>query len=194
MRISKLKHPLAVLRQIIGIGQKEMAKLIGRSTRTIQAIELLTLKLSDDLADRISHETGVSVGWLIAGDPHAPIVALDGKPYFPSHYEETRIKHSVTIWEDDIRGVVNSLNLYFGAILAMNLTALKNDQIHLFNFKALAAVNELGRQFKVPKSLLNKFLAAPRLAPFKSLEFQIGVFLEELSRIVDAQAKRPSSK
>ena len=45
MRPSPLRHPLAVLRQIIGLTQKDFAKLVGKSTTTIQAIELGKLQL-----------------------------------------------------------------------------------------------------------------------------------------------------
>ena len=39
-----------------------------KSTATIQAIELGKLKLSEELAIKISLETGVSAKWLLAGD------------------------------------------------------------------------------------------------------------------------------
>ena len=41
--------------------------MLGRSTRTIQAVELCQLPLSEELAMRIGHETGVEVGWLLSG-------------------------------------------------------------------------------------------------------------------------------
>ena len=72
MRRSPLRHTLAVLRNTIGMGQKEMAELVGRSTRTIQAIELGQLQLSEDLAMRIAAETGIEVGWLLENDLSKP--------------------------------------------------------------------------------------------------------------------------
>jgi transcriptional regulator with XRE-family HTH domain len=74
MRHSPLRHTLAVLRTTIGLTQKEMAELIGRSTRTIQAIELGQLSLGEDLALRIGEATGVDVNWLLDGNPDVPPV------------------------------------------------------------------------------------------------------------------------
>ena len=75
MRPSPLRHPLAVLRQIIGLTQKDFAKLVGKSTTTIQAIELGKLQLSKDLAVKISVETGVAARWLLEGDVLKPPVS-----------------------------------------------------------------------------------------------------------------------
>ena len=78
MRPSPLRHPLAVLRQVIGLGQKELAEIVGKSTATIQAIELGKLNLSEELALKISVETGVSARWLLDGDPNVEPVMDDG--------------------------------------------------------------------------------------------------------------------
>ena len=69
MRPSPLRHPLAVLRQIVGITQKELANLVGKSAATIQAIELGKLALSEELALKIALETGVAMKWLLDGNP-----------------------------------------------------------------------------------------------------------------------------
>jgi transcriptional regulator with XRE-family HTH domain len=74
MRPSPLRHPLAVLRQIIGFSQKEMADLVGKSTSAIQAIELRKLDLSEELARKVSLETGIAMKWLMDGDPSVPPV------------------------------------------------------------------------------------------------------------------------
>ena len=72
MRPSPLRHTLAVHRNIIGLTQKEMAALMGRSARTVQAIELGQLPLTQELALKLEHETGVEVAWLLADNPDAP--------------------------------------------------------------------------------------------------------------------------
>jgi DNA-binding XRE family transcriptional regulator len=72
MKPSPLKHPLAVLRKIIGLGQKELAALVGCSTETIQAIELKKLKLSEELSGKIAEQTGVSAEWLWHADVNVP--------------------------------------------------------------------------------------------------------------------------
>ncbi len=72
MRRSPLAHPLAVLRTTIGLTQKELGVLVNRAARTIQAVELRNLPLSEDLAMLIAHATGVDAGWLLEGDPSVP--------------------------------------------------------------------------------------------------------------------------
>jgi transcriptional regulator with XRE-family HTH domain len=57
-----------VLREILGLTQKQLGQLIGSSRPTIQAIELGQLRLSDHIAHRISEKTGISVHWLKAND------------------------------------------------------------------------------------------------------------------------------
>ena len=72
MRPSPLRHTLAILRTTIGLTQKELAGLVDRAPRTIQSIELEHLPLSEDLALRIAHETGVDESWLLQGDTSVP--------------------------------------------------------------------------------------------------------------------------
>jgi len=72
MRLSPLRHPLAILRTTIGLTQKEMADLVQRSTRTIQAVELGQLPLSEDLAKLIAEATGVDQIWLLENNPKTP--------------------------------------------------------------------------------------------------------------------------
>jgi DNA-binding XRE family transcriptional regulator len=72
MRPSPLKHPVAILRKVIGLGQKELADLCNCSTRTIQAVELVKLPLSESLATRIARATGARLEWLLAGDVSVP--------------------------------------------------------------------------------------------------------------------------
>jgi transcriptional regulator with XRE-family HTH domain len=71
MRPSPLRHPLAILRTTIGLTQKEMAGLVHRAARTIQAVELGKLPLSEDLAMLIAQATGVDAGWLLENNPAA---------------------------------------------------------------------------------------------------------------------------
>jgi transcriptional regulator with XRE-family HTH domain len=94
MRRSGLKHTVAVLRSVIGVGQKELAALVDCSPATIQSIELNSgrLKLSESLAERISHETGVDLNWLLSNDTRKQPTAFGGKPYTKQSFEERRAK------------------------------------------------------------------------------------------------------
>jgi transcriptional regulator with XRE-family HTH domain len=73
--ISRLKTPVAVLRQTLGLSFEDFGKLIGKSFSTVTKLDNNDLPLSEETAQRISAETGVSLSWLLAGKP-------EEKPYF----------------------------------------------------------------------------------------------------------------
>ena len=74
MRKSPQRHPMAVLRLILGLGQKEMATLLKCSKPTIQAIELGKLKISARLAHETVMQTGISLEWLLNSNAQEPPV------------------------------------------------------------------------------------------------------------------------
>src|SRR5258708_18345531 len=91
-RPSHLRHPLGVLRSIIGKTQQEFALLLGDySHHTIEAIERGALELSEQLAQEISKKTNISVGWLLRGDPQAPPVDTQNRRYTTETFELTRV-------------------------------------------------------------------------------------------------------
>jgi transcriptional regulator with XRE-family HTH domain len=106
MRPSPLRHPLAVLRLILKMGQAELAELCGCSTPTIQAVELCKLPLSKGLAVRVAEATGISVEWLLNGDPEAPpkvgralgTMLLPRSRYTYEVYENHRAVLEVPTW------------------------------------------------------------------------------------------------
>ncbi|MEI6197757.1 MAG: helix-turn-helix transcriptional regulator, partial [Verrucomicrobiota bacterium] len=108
MQRSPLLHPLAILRKIIGLTQKEMGDLVNRAARTIQSIELNKLPLTEELALRIAEATGVDEAWLFAGDPSVlpeKGVTLvnagrgDGE-YTKADYEFYRAYVETKLWDD----------------------------------------------------------------------------------------------
>ena len=76
MRKSSERHPLAVLRRIIGLNHPQFAKLVGLAESTVAKIESLRLPLSTENALLIEAQTGCSAQWLSAGDPKAPPCAF----------------------------------------------------------------------------------------------------------------------
>ncbi|MCH7227237.1 helix-turn-helix domain-containing protein [Haloferula sp. A504] len=66
-------HPVAVLRNALGIDRESFAQQISSSKGTIQAVELYGRTLLTEEAVAISSAYGVSASWLMAGDPGAPI-------------------------------------------------------------------------------------------------------------------------
>lgn len=100
VRRRSTRHPVAVLRRICDLGQKELAALIGCKPISIQRIERNggpnSLRLSEELATRIEIETGASVAWLLDGNPKAPAVLLNGKPLTLKAFEEHRARRQNT--------------------------------------------------------------------------------------------------
>lgn len=145
------KHPLATLRRLICLKQKEMADLIGCSLPTVQAIEYGKLKLSDKLATLISQKTGVDSFSLRAGLAAASLVGLrdhDGKPYTRKTYEH----HQALLFApaQDSIGVQTDLALarscFHHAIerLAILFTkALREKAVIMCNYKVGCATEEV---------------------------------------------------
>ena len=79
------KTTVSVLRSIIGISAKELAELTGRSIHTIKSLESGRLALSEELALKMSIETGVCAQWLVNGDPQAKPIPNDLNPIPPDH-------------------------------------------------------------------------------------------------------------
>ena len=90
MRISPLRHPLAILRTTLGLTQREMGDLVNRAAGTIQAVELGKLPLSEGLACRVAEATGVELGWLLDGKAAAPPRKAGGDIYTRADYERHR--------------------------------------------------------------------------------------------------------
>src|ERR1019366_10100692 len=87
MRTSSRKTTAAVLRSIVGIKDFEMAELLECSPATIHSIESGRLRLSEPLATKMFHETGVSPGWLLRGNPKKAPEAANGEPYTKAVFE-----------------------------------------------------------------------------------------------------------
>ena len=67
--ISGLKTPVAVLRQMLGLSVEDFGKLIGKSLSTVTKLDNGALPLSEETAHTVSLETGVSMHWLLEGNP-----------------------------------------------------------------------------------------------------------------------------
>ena len=82
---------MASLRAFLGIKDIELAEILKCSAYTVHSLECPgRLALSDSMANRIRHETGVSIDWLLNGDPAAPILGADRRPYTREFYDRWR--------------------------------------------------------------------------------------------------------
>ena len=155
MRRSPLRHPIAVLRQVLGLGQKEFAELVGRSTPTIQAIELGKLKLSETLAAKIEEQTGVNSYWLLDGDVNRPIENGSGATYGKDDYELAQARLSPLPKGNDKGASATPFTLgqfyadKFAGILAA-AHRLKPSMINVAQFRLWECLEELEEKFGGP--------------------------------------------
>jgi transcriptional regulator with XRE-family HTH domain len=84
MRHPSNKHNVARLRAFLKRGsqfekfdQEQFADLIGCSVNKLQNIETGRTKLDEDLARKISNETGIACRWLLENNTKAPLIAAE---------------------------------------------------------------------------------------------------------------------
>jgi transcriptional regulator with XRE-family HTH domain len=156
MPASAKKSCLAVLRNIAGITQRELAEMVDCAPITVQSIELGKLRLSERLARRIALQTGADLDWLMAGDyktpPTCPREA--GEPYSKRHYQMTRaeiadprtdpfdLAHAENVLADAARQLAGGL-----------LTAYRKNQSIFFYYKLREALEDFRVEFPPAKDL-----------------------------------------
>ncbi len=182
MRRSPLRHTLAVLRGIIGYRQKEFAELVGKSTPAIQAIELGKLPLSDKLAERISYETGIFLGWLLDDDVTRSPISRHGEPYTREFFQSYRSVLAANGGYDepeeaDIR-IRFLLACEIGEIMATAISAKKSGQMALFSYMTSRALRQLATEFGGEESARFSGAATPYFDPAQHFDIGIGKMLE----------------
>src|SRR6266404_4602819 len=154
MRPSPLRHPLAVLRQIINLTQKQLANLAECSCPTIQAIELGKLQISAKLAQRIAYRTGINPGWLLANDVAQKPTLGDGTPFTKATFE----MEQASLTRPAIRsGELEAIRLEIITVverLAANCSsAYQTDRVWLWTYKVEVALAALEKEFGTDKSI-----------------------------------------
>ena len=174
MRCYDSRHTVSVLRKIIGLSQGQLAELVGRSKRTIQAIEIGRLKLSEELAVRIAHETGVTVQWLLAADyDKPPTVAFSDQAYTKRTYENTRAAITSTRNPNPLASVLSQEDrslLEFAPIARMaKFVEQTNSLLH----------SEIDYQ---PASILSSICAAAKAAQARLAIYRLAEFAKTMKK------------
>ena len=100
MRTSSKQTTVAVIRSELGLSIEEFGELIGKAPSTIKALEAKNrLALSEETAAAISEATGVSLAWLLDGDPRRRMVTPEGKPYTKEVYEMISGRREHLAWK-----------------------------------------------------------------------------------------------
>lgn len=124
----------------------EWAELLDRSPHTVHDLESGRLKLSRELAKKMSYESGISIGWLLDDDPEAPPVSADGQPYTKAIYEEVRARKKYFAHVEENKIKVNALEL-FRIICAILINANRKRNFHLAAYRTWKAIDELRTEF-----------------------------------------------
>ena len=146
------KTTVSVLRSIIGIPARELAKLTGRSIHTIKSVESGRLALSEELALKMSIETGICAQWLVNGDPHAP--PLNDLPLPPDHRDSVFTKGYFEKRRADREEGLDELNRSGGATMldsarlwAINAAAVESGNGRLVRYRISKFLRELKNEF-----------------------------------------------
>jgi transcriptional regulator with XRE-family HTH domain len=143
---------VAVLRTILGIKDEQMAELLGCSRHAIHSLESGRLKLSDELATKMFHETGISLDWLLEGDPSAPAISARGEPYTRAKFDEAQAKK---IYYDRPTPKYRNLDAFSFCtrIIAILKSAATRKNYHMASYKAHVALGSLEREFGTDEEL-----------------------------------------
>lgn len=166
MRHSSKKHVLAILRDVIGIKQDGMHEIIGCSLSTVVQIEAVTgkrpLRLSEKLAKRISHQTGVSVSWLLENDTSKPPVTIDGEAYTREVFERKQASFHRKGTETEFLDHLRIQRMAFdnvASVLRILVKALQKGDLHLINYRLREALGEV--ETPLGKSSIADTIARP---------------------------------
>lgn len=162
MRLSLLKHPLAVLRVALGLSQKEMAALAECSTPTIQALELCKLNLSERLGSVIAAKTGVSLAWLLGGNPRAAMLSRWGHPYTPEVFDKVQAAEAASAKgraAGDYFNANHVLATGFATMARALLAAHKTGQVELYAFKLSRALAEAVENLEGQEAIFEEMIA-----------------------------------
>ena len=132
-----------------------MAEILKCSCPTIHSVECGRLKLSEKLAMRIAHETGVAVDWLLAGDPGAPALDQSGNAYTTQTYFAWRAKRRSLV--DPFQAELSEFQVKFAlgnfqrALDIIFKAAHAKREVPLAAYKISKAINDWQKEFGVPE-------------------------------------------
>jgi hypothetical protein len=148
---STLKTTAAVLRKITGEKDSVWAEdILGKSVHTIRHLEAGTLKLSPAMAARMNDESGISIEWLMDGNPAAPPISQDGREYTKEIYVEVQArkkyqkKYLATVQDFAVKERAQE---FFRAVCAILVNANRKRNFYLADYRIVRAIQELRAEF-----------------------------------------------
>lgn len=150
MRVSPQRHVVAVLRIALKLGQREFGEIVGCSVSTLQGVELASgrLNLSQGLAQKISDQTGVAVGWLLANNLEAPPVRPDGTRWKPGDFDLVQARKRSGA-PDKVRPtyVLTMFRLAVQRLAGVFLSSFRSGRFQLLDYRTSKLLEELEAEF-----------------------------------------------
>jgi transcriptional regulator with XRE-family HTH domain len=190
---STLRTTAAVLRSILEIKDSKMAEVLGCSVSTINSVESGRLRLSAALARKIHYNSGISIGWLMDGDPTAPPVSADGREYTKAIFEEVQARKKYFATSQDFAVARIALG-FFRDILAMLVNANRKRNYHLAAYRIGKAIAELRAEFGEAEGLDSWIKALAYVFPLPDGKRIEDVVEFEWQRILTPKSKPPLKK
>ena len=129
-----------------------MADILKRSVHTIRSLESGRLKLSQELAKRIFHETGISTVWLLNGDPTAPPVTGRGEPYTKEGFDRAQAEKIYYDRPNPIFRKIDALGFCARLVAILESASTKKDY-YVALYKTHAALDSLQSEFGIDEKL-----------------------------------------
>ena len=185
---SSLKTTSAVIRSITKETDAAWASILGKSVHTIRHLEAGTLKLSADLAAKMNYASGVSIKWLMDGNPAATPIAADGSEFTKATYDNARARkeYFATVKDDDVRSTVLDV---LRAICAILINANRKRNFHLAVYRTAKALAELRDEFGEAKDFSGyDTVLAYVLKPFALPPAHLRESLRRIQQMIDNNA------
>jgi transcriptional regulator with XRE-family HTH domain len=202
MRTSSRKTTTAILREILGIKDFEMAKILDRTVHTIHSLESGRLKLSPELATKMFHETGISLDWLLKGDPTAPPISGRGEPYTRAKFDQAQAEKINYDQPNPIFRNIDALG-FCARLISILESASSHKNYQMALYKINSALDSLRGEFGMDENLyqyagsnhVNNGMAVPLLKGILAREKQLQDRFKGAQRRAAAKSeKKPLSK
>lgn len=124
-RPSQVRTNIARLQLALSLNQAQFARLIGRSTASVQSLELGRLRLSAELAAEIAAKTGISSRWLMENRLDEAPYDMTGKPWDMASFQKLHTEIPYNAKEGDEIFRQRMLELGTQLVLARNIAGIK---------------------------------------------------------------------
>jgi hypothetical protein len=153
MRTSLLRTPAAVLRAIIGIKAHEMAELLHCSVSMIHSMEAGDKRrrkgrrrVTDAMAMKMFHETGISPTWILAGNEKDPPLTATGEPYSRFFFQEAQARKRFYDQPHEFFKLTNQL-AFAATVTAILESAYRGKNYYMARYKIGETLTKLRGEF-----------------------------------------------